>query len=222
MLLPVQLWAGNDLSMDEATAYAKEQRVAWTEIFQAFDVDAQLAEAVIFPELIRYSQLQDYAETTAVESSYVLLGNKGADYSVGRFQMKPSFVEAVERRWMKQRELPEQYDAWFDIADTRQARQVRASRIGDTLWQCVYLSMFIRLLQIDFPDLALMNDEHRVLWIATAYNRGVKFPGEGKGDTTDIEAHIYDRAYHTDFIALPSTTRYCYASIALSHYKTLH
>ena len=220
--LPAHLWAGNDLSTAEAEAYAQQERAAWGEIFSAFEVDADLAEAVIFPELIRYSALQDYAETTAVTSSYVPLGDKGADYSVGRFQMKPSFVEAVERRWMKQRELPEQYDAWFDIADTRQARQVRASRISDTLWQCVYLSMFIRLLQIDYPDLALMNDEHRVLWIATAYNRGVKFPGEGKGDTTDIEAHIYDRTYHTDFIALPSTTRYCYASIALSHYKTLH
>lgn len=219
LLLPAHLWAGNDLSTAEA--YAQQERAAWREIFTAFEVDAQLAEAVIFPELIRYSLLQDYAETAAISSSYVLLGDKGADYSVGRFQMKPSFIEALERRWMQQPELPKQYDAWFDTSDTRQARQVRATRIADTLWQCVYLSMFIRLLQIDFPDLALMNDEHRVLWIATAYNRGVTFPGKDRGDTADIEAHIYDHAFYTDFIALPSTQRYCYASIALTHYNSI-
>ncbi len=220
-LLPVRLMAGNDISMDEAKTYIQGQREVWSEIFQAFGVDAALAESVVFPELVRYSYIQDYAESAVVSGSYVLLGNKGADYSVGRFQMKPSFVEAVERRWMQQTELPEQYEAWFDTSDTRQARQVRAARITDTVWQCVYLSMFIRLLQIDFPDLALMSEEHRVLWIATAYNRGVNFPGKGRGDTADIEAHIFDRCYHTDFIALPTTQYYCYANIALNHYNTI-
>lgn len=190
-------------------------------MFTAFGVDAQMAEAIIFPELIRYSALQDYAETAAVATTYVPLGLKGADYSVGRFQMKPSFVEALERRWMQSPRLVEQYEAWFDTSDTRQARQVRATRMADTLWQCIYLSMFIRLLQLDYPDLALMSDEHRLQWIATAYNRGVSLPGVGRGDTTEVELHILDQSFHTDFIALPTTLRRCYASIALAHYRAL-
>lgn len=219
--LPALLCAGNDISTAEAETYAQQERAAWSEVFTAFGVDAQMAEAVIFPELVRYSVLQDYAETAAVAGSYVLLGDKGADYSVGRFQMKPSFVEALERRWMQSPRLVEQYEAWFDTSDTRQARQVRATRMADTLWQCIYLSMFIRLLQLDYPDLALMSPEHRLQWIATAYNRGVRFPREGKGDTAEIESHILDQSYHTDFIALPSTRRYCYASLAHAHYQAL-
>lgn len=217
--MPVHLWAGNDLSVADAEAYADGQRPVWREIFDVFGVDAQLAEAVIFPELVRYNALQDVIEAAAASSSYVMLGQKGADYSVGPFQMKISFAEALERRWMQSPTLPRQYDAWFDLQDTHNARSVRASRVSDPLWQCVYLAMFIRLLELDYPDLAEMSPEHRVRWVATAYNRGVPLPGKGKGDTSAIESHLYDLTFHTAFIPMPTTTRYCYSTIALEHYN---
>ncbi len=50
--------------------------------------------AIVYPEILRYSQLQDFIETTALEFSY-LNGSNRIDFSIGQFQMKPSFVESL-------------------------------------------------------------------------------------------------------------------------------
>ena len=51
---------------------------------------------IVFPELIRYSLFRDYLETTMLERLYVKEGTSGADFSIGHFQMKPSFAEKIE------------------------------------------------------------------------------------------------------------------------------
>ena len=68
-----------------AVQYVHEQHAAWKPLFEAFGVDARLAEAVVFPELIRYSRWQDEIETAAVNGLYVLQGTSGANFSIGRF-----------------------------------------------------------------------------------------------------------------------------------------
>ena len=84
----------------EAEKYITGQKEIWMVIFSEFGLRAELAEAVVFPELVLYSALQDCIETTAVKGLYLQGGTRGADFSIGRFQMKPSFAEALERDWM--------------------------------------------------------------------------------------------------------------------------
>ena len=73
---------------------------SWQETWRSFDVDPLLAEAVVWPETVRYRKLQDLMETAANYGSYITTG-KGPDYSIGIFQMKPSFVEDLEKAWMR-------------------------------------------------------------------------------------------------------------------------
>ncbi len=54
------------------------------------------AISIVLPELIRWNALQDIMETTALELLYVEKGKDGADFSIGYFQMKPSFIENLE------------------------------------------------------------------------------------------------------------------------------
>ena len=77
-------------------------------IFPEFGIRTELAVAVVFPELVRYSALMDFMETTAVKALYQQKGVKGADFSIGRFQMKPSFVADLER----QRPTAYAYSGW--------------------------------------------------------------------------------------------------------------
>ena len=84
-------------------------------IFPEFGIRTELAVAVVFPELVRYSALMDFMETTAVKALYQQKGVKGADFSIGRFQMKPSFVEDLERQWMRT-EWRHEYGIYFDLS----------------------------------------------------------------------------------------------------------
>ena len=112
----------------EAEKYITGQKEIWMVIFSEFGLRAKLAEAVVFPELIRYSALQDFIETTAVKVLYLQGGTRGADFSIGRFQMKPSFAEALERDWM-QTALRHEYELYFDLADNVYARRTRIRRL---------------------------------------------------------------------------------------------
>ncbi|HMR44504.1 MAG TPA: hypothetical protein PKC40_11755, partial [Saprospiraceae bacterium] len=52
--------------------------------------------AVVFPEMIRYNLVKDFFETSALELIYANLGSREVDFSIGIFQMKPSFIEKLE------------------------------------------------------------------------------------------------------------------------------
>lgn len=204
----------------EADSYVKTQRSGWQEIWRGFGVDSMLAEAVVFPEMVRFSKLQNQAETVALRLRYAAQGSGLCDYSIGRFQMKPSFVEKLEKRWMKS-ELASQYGQSFDLSDSRDARIARIDRMEDELWQCVYLSMFIRLLYLDYPGLAKLPSEKQVAFVAAAYNRGCPLPGVGQGKMDYLEKRVAVRSFHTLMIAGKNTVRYVYSEIATLRYKEL-
>ena len=59
------------------------------------DEEVKLAFAIVAPEASQYNRLTDYFEVRAVRSGYP---SKGApNYSIGIFQMKPSFAENLEK-----------------------------------------------------------------------------------------------------------------------------
>ena len=210
--------AQNDVSAltqawEEAARFADSHREAWNEIWTAFDVHADVAEAIVFPEMLRYSALQDQLETTAVGGTYVTMGSKGFDFSIGRFQMKPSFVERLEKRWMKSA-YPSQYDAYFDTDDTRMARRVRLSRIEDEIWQCVYVAMFIKLTYIDYQGLADLPVEEQVRLVATAYNRGTIAVVSGGGSIETLRKWANQRFFYTALLPTKDVQRYVYADLA--------
>ena len=154
----------------DAERYVIERHEAWKKEFDVFGVDARLAEAVVFPELIRYSFWKDEIEKVAVNGLYVKKGRDGADFSVGRFQMKPSFAEKVERTWNSS-PLAQEYGFSFNIADNVEARRSRVLRLGTEEGQCRYLAIFIRLQELRLPQLAKVSRKQKVRLLATAYNR---------------------------------------------------
>ena len=70
----------------QATVFVKEHHEEWRQEFDLFGVDCRVAEAIVFPELIRYSMWQDEIERVAVNGLYVTKGREGANFSIGRFR----------------------------------------------------------------------------------------------------------------------------------------
>ena len=136
----------------DANRFVREHHEEWKQEFELFGVDARLAEAVVFPELIRYSIWKDEIERAAVNGLYISKGREGADFSIGRFQMKPSFAEEVEQAWNAS-PLAKEYGFSFNLADNNEARSSRVRRIGTMQGQCRYLAIFIRLQLLRLPQL---------------------------------------------------------------------
>ena len=203
---------------------------AWYDVWRSFDVDPLVAEAVVWPEMERYSRLQDVMETAANYGTYITTGG-GPDFSIGIFQMKPSFVEAMEKAWMRSG-LARQYELWFDTDDTVTARRIRISRLQKEEWQVIYVGVFLRLLYSTYGSVN-KKGEHtqegletlpvydQVRLAATAYNRGVTWAAPGYGDLSALREHAREKHFHYALIPSKRTRRYCYATLALKHYKKI-
>jgi hypothetical protein len=147
------------------------------EIFRAWDIPPSFAWAIVFPELIRYTALADVIETGNLKVLYVQFGRGYADFSVGHFQMKPSFAETLERDFLR---LADDGDRGriagepFNRADTVEARRSRARRLTDVAGQARYLAMFIRVLDKLYAGEIWDREEAKLRFYATAYNAGYR------------------------------------------------
>lgn len=191
----------------EAERYVREHHEDWEKEFDLFDVDSRVAEAIVFPELIRYSMWKDEIERAAVNGLYISKGREGANFSIGRFQMKPSFAEEVEQAWNAS-PLAKEYGFSFNLADNNEARRSRVRRLSTEEGQCRYLAIFIRLQQQRLPQLQKVSKEQQVRLLATAYNRSLSASWQS------LCKMQHERHFHTDVIKTRSTRFYCYADIA--------
>ena len=203
---------GNDWT--SAINYVKEHHDEWSREFEQFDVDPRLAVAIVFPELIRYSMWQDEIEHAAVNGLYVSKGTDGANFSIGRFQMKPSFAEEIEQEWNRS-SLSKEYGFVFNLQQNNEARRSRIRRLSNMQGQCRYLAIFIRLLQQRHPQLEQLSEKEQVCFLATAYNRSFT------ASFQQIKKIQHERHFHTDVIKTHSTCLYCYADIAYVAYRML-
>lgn len=174
---------------------------------ESYGLPAKEVLAIIFPELIRYNSIQDKLETFALESLYVKYGTDYANFSVGVFQMKPSFAEQIEKDYLKNRkDLPTTFDIKIESADTlalelnRAKRVKRLKNIQNTI---DYLCLFYCLIQTNYS--LFQNTEEKIRFLATAYNCGYS------KSKKEIDAYSKKRFFQTGI--LPST-KYCYADIA--------
>ena len=212
------------------TAAPSSGGAAWHNVWSGFDVDPRIAEAVVWPEVERYSRWQDALETAANYGTYIATGG-GPDFSIGLFQMKPSFVEAMEKAWMRSG-LAREYELWFDTADNATARRIRISRLQKEEWQVIYVGVFLRLLYATYGSynkkgertqdgLETLPVKDQVMLAATAYNRGVTWAAPGYGDLDGLRRHVKEKHFHYALIPTKKTRRHCYARLAWNHYRKI-
>jgi hypothetical protein len=177
---------------------------------QSKGIDPNFALSIIFPELIRYSAIQDKMEMGGLLTLYVQYGDKYADFSVGRFQMKPSFVEHLEDDANETHFIDSNL---FNRTNTSQSRIERVSRLNDLKWQVDYLVLFIKEMDIRYGYIKWGLENDRLKFYATAYNSGYLL-GEGK-----IREKMNAKMFYTGLTK--GDNCYCYAAIAEDFYTAL-
>jgi hypothetical protein len=195
----------------KAETFEKENRQWIKPLIEKNNISYLLAISVVFPELVRYSALQDKMEISLLKTLYVNLGEDYADFSIGVFQMKPSFAETIrdESTAYLGRRSAIMFKTISDYEDIKDFRKSIIKDLEDPESQVIYLISFIRICEKKF-NLNRLDEIKLLKFLATAYNFGI--------DKTGIQiAKMTDRKFFST--KLISSEKYSYADVSFFCYK---
>jgi len=185
-----------------------------TRAFESFGIDPREAWAVVFPELVRWSALADLIQTSNLQALYVQYGAGYSDFSIGRFQMKPSFAETLEADFNKLLPPDEQRSirgGRFETGDTVENRRARVRRLADADDQVRYLIIFFRVMDRLYARERWASAEEKVRFTAAAYNSGYR------SGAARIRREAGRNRFHLGLI--PAKPFYNYSDIAADFWR---
>ena len=187
------------LAASYLTVYADKAREA-TDFFDAnretiatglaplAPADRDVALAVVAPEASCYSAVCDFVELRTLFVMYVNTGV--SDFSVGHFQMKPSFVEDLERRVSCSAELRKVYGDILPRGDSERARRRwRLEKLSTLEGELRYLCVFMTIAKSKTAGRKFSSETDRVRYIATLYNAGLGQSPDG------VRQHLKERRF---------------------------
>ena len=134
------------------------------------DKEATMAMAIVCPELAVNYNFSDWAQVKILQTIYVQYNR--SDFSIGYFQMKPSFIEKLEDLVANDKSMQEKYgDVVIRSTDYTQRRKIRIARLVSLKWQTKYLSVFMHYAKQRKDD--FKTDDERLAYWATLYNAGL-------------------------------------------------
>jgi hypothetical protein len=197
----------------KAERFLNENR-DWINIsLQKYNIPYKEAISVVFPELVRYSALQDKIEITLLKALYINLGEEYANFSIGHFQMKPSFAEKIREAVnlfpeFENRGYLKNKSSYDDV------KSYRASIVEDLEkpeTEILYLIMYIKTCEKQFGT-ENMKEDKKIRFLATAYNYGFWME-------KDRIVSMEDKKYFSTSLA--GGVKYCYADVSLFWYNSV-
>jgi hypothetical protein len=201
----------------KALNYCAKNKKEIAEKAKQYNLPSNELTAIIFPELIRYSSFQDFFETKALEIAYTNKGKEYADFSIGQFQMKPSFVEKLEVTIETDEVLKHSFSSIINYpeVDAQKKRQIRLERLKKKTWQIEYLCCFYAIVTKKFEkELEGLTLKRRIKCLATAYNYGFNKSWEDIIKWSTKACYPYGAKY-------PENQQYIYANVAWDFCSTI-
>jgi hypothetical protein len=178
-----------------------------------YATDKAAVSSIVFPEIIRYNTFKDFIETKSLEWLYVQYGKDKADFSIGLFQMKPSFVEKLEyyighTPSVKNRFNTLLIDNQLNISENR---RLRVERLKNMEWQIRYANAFWYICEELFKNENFNNKEEKIKFYASAYNFGFDRDVNKIKRWTTIKAFPYGEHY--------TGNQLIYSELSIEFYK---
>lgn len=199
--------------------YMEEIRSSVSELHASFEPVSVRDCAVLSigaPELLRYSILSDFLETEILEIAYTRHGNEMADFSIGKFQMKPSFVERLEQEICQQPSLSKAYSqlVTYHQENEKSVRAERIRRIKSEEFQWLILQAFYDYCHIVYCGyLEGLPPEKTIGFIGTAYNMGFGYTVQQIVHYMTQQNFPYGSRYEGE--------QYAYSQLSLKFFKQL-
>jgi hypothetical protein len=192
-----------------ATSFYETHKTDFEQAAECTGLPAPFLFALVAPELTQYGYLKDKVETYSLKVFYVQSGKAYADFSIGVFQMKPSFIERLEDSLQTRKHLHAKYqNCLMPEPDSRKARATRVQRLGQLEWQLEYLALFCELVRERFPLKSERHDDEMLAFYSAAYNTGFHKPED-----------LIDRMAQRSLFPHFSSVKYRYSDIALWFYR---
>jgi len=190
---------------DKAESFITENENWMKRLSKEYNISYPIAVAVVFPELIRYSALRDKIEISLLKSLYIYKGEDYADFSIGQFQMKPSFAESIHKNVLLLKgKLKNQFKERTKIQDIIKYRAAIVKDLEEPESQWLYLVAFLKLCEAAY-NLKDMDEGQRIKFLSTAYN----FSFQKSFD--EISEMANKKFFHTGLVKQES---YSYADIS--------
>ena len=131
-------------------------------------------QSIVFPEVMRYNALKDGIESESLKTLYVQFGEEYADFSIGIFQMKPSFAAQLENkcRELLPANIYNELQLKYQQKTPENIRTKRIERLMDNDWQMIYLTGFIAICNKTYSYKNFVDESEKLQWYATVYNAG--------------------------------------------------
>lgn len=196
---------------ENAREFMTKNAYLFLDYSSSFNTDPEIIMPVLFPEAIRYSIVSNYLETKSLELAYVYSGS--ADYSIGFFQMKPSFIENLEEMIKNQPEKLFKYDSLLinENLTITEIRRERINRLKNLEYQIAYANCMYDILKIIYPHIFLYDKPSQIKFISTAYNHGFL--------TGEKEILEYSTRAFFPMNGKNNTSRFVYNEISLYFYE---
>ena len=165
---------GNDYKL--AITFLQQHRDVIERQANQFNIPPKELSAIVFPELIRYNKVYDAIEIESLKYLYISEGKKYADFSVGYFQMKPSFAEMVERDAArlpgKEFLVKSHFKELGNLPDNEANRKARVKRLTNLEQQVTYLCVFYKICEKKFSGKKFATTSDKLKMYATCFNAG--------------------------------------------------
>ena len=217
-------FSGSILAKDSYEVYFKDEREEVAKFLQAnqqkmaqkaikFHHENDFVTAIVYPELLRYNYIQDFIETSGLELIYMRYGAKTADFSIGHFQMKPSFAEHIEKYIEKNAADFNQYKKLIIAQNASPVlqRKLRLTRLKQMDWQLTYLHAFIAICDHKFHFIKFTTTKDKLRFYAACYNIG--FHKKYQNILQNENSNTFPNG--PKYLG----TQFCYASIASAYYQ---
>ena len=216
-------FSGSILAKDSYEVYFRDEREEVAKFLQAnqqkmaqkaikFHHENDFVTAIVYPELLRYNYIQDFIETSGLELIYMRYGAKTADFSIGHFQMKPSFAEHIEKYIEKNAADFNQYKKLIIAQKAKPVlqRKLRLTRLKQMDWQLTYLHAFIAICDHKFHFIKFTTTKDKLRFYAACYNIGFHKKYQNILQNENLNTFPNGPKY--------LGTQFCYASIACAYY----
>lgn len=133
-------------------------------------IEQLMAMSIVAPELSQFSNIFNAIEMRTLFVFYLSIGK--SDFSVGYFQMKPSFIEEMEKVILKDKKLKKQYSDLIPKGSIKEKRRLRLNKLSTLSGQLRYLCLFIDIAKQKTSTVKFCNDNEKLRYWATLYNGG--------------------------------------------------
>lgn len=136
-------------------------------------LSSEFVFSIVAPEISQFSSVYNEVELYSLKVMYTQFGKDYSDFSVGYFQMKPSFIESLENYiTLNLTHFKDYNDLLFKNPNSKNSRIARLERLNSLDWQLKYLAAFCAVVENRFKSNTYNSVEEKLKFYASAYNSG--------------------------------------------------